>query len=151
MRPLTGEIDDAYLFVNKLSDEQRKLAVLSPQRGRIATGPGQDGTLPETGGLPCGQLDKPQREILLRLIDRWIGDLPTPHADQRRGEVAAELDRMFFSWNGEIKAGSPISYRIQSPSLIIEYACQDMGGDPQQHLHTMYRNPQQEYGGQLDP
>ena len=56
---------------------------------------------------------------------------------------------MRFLWNGELEEGSDISYRIQSPSLVIEYACQDLGGDPQQHLHTMYRDPKNEYGGQL--
>ena len=57
---------------------------------------------------------------------------------------------MRFAWNGATQKGSDISYSIQSPSLIIEYACQSLGGDPLQHIHTIYRNPKNEYGGQLD-
>ena len=30
--------------------------------------------------------------------------------------------------------------------MIIEYACQDLGGRPLNHLHSMYRNPENEYG-----
>ena len=151
IRPLTGEIDDAYRFVNSLSDDQRKQAVVSTGRRQILTGPGNDGMIPESNGLSCSSLDDNQKEILFRLIDQWISDLPPDHAAKRTSEVQNELGEMVFVWNGEIEEGSDISYRIQSPSLIIEYACQNMGGDPQQHLHTMYRNPANEYGGQIEP
>ena len=58
MRPLTGEIDDAYAFVNSLNDEQRQAAVTSTQKGRIAAGPGQDGRIPETIGMKCADLNE---------------------------------------------------------------------------------------------
>lgn len=62
----------------------------------------------------------------------------------------AEIELMKFSWNGNKQPGSDISYTIQSPSLIIEYACRDLGGNPLAHLHSMYRDPSDEYGKQLD-
>ena len=64
-------------------------------------------------------------------------------------QIEDELVETHFSWNGATKTGSDVSFAIQGPSLIIEYACQDLGGDPLQHIHTMYRNPKNEYGGQL--
>ena len=39
-----------------------------------------------------------------------------------------------------------VSYRLQGPSLLVEYACQNLGGDPLDHLHAMYRDPTNEYG-----
>ena len=38
-------------------------------------------------------------------------------------------------------------YRIQGPHLVIEYAPQ--GGDPAMHIHTMYRDPTNDYGAKL--
>jgi hypothetical protein len=37
-------------------------------------------------------------------------------------------------------------YRIQGPHLVIEYAPQTLGGDPAMHVHTMYRDPTNDYG-----
>jgi hypothetical protein len=65
-------------------------------------------------------------------------------------EITHEVDAMTFSWNGNQEPGSDISYSIQGPSLIIEYACQNLGGNPLAHLHSMYRNPKNEYGNQLE-
>ena len=42
VRPLTGEIDDAYKLVNSLTDPQRKKAVVRDTRGDIIAGPGND-------------------------------------------------------------------------------------------------------------
>ena len=149
IRPLKGEIDTAYELVNSLSDPQRKQAVLKNRRGRIVSGPGNDGKAIALEGLPCDSLNDSQRKLLFDLISQWINDLPKQHAQRRLEQLKNEIGSMRFLWNGELEAGSDISYRIQSPSLIIEYACQDLGGDPQQHLHTMYRDPKNEYGGQL--
>ena len=51
--------------------------------------------------------------------------------------------------NGPESRPSP-NVETPKPSLIIEYACQDLGGNPLDHLHTMYRDPTNEYGRQLD-
>ena len=149
LRPLTGEIDESYQFINSLNDEQRIDAVQGKKRGRIITGPGQDGVTPPLKGLSCASLKPAQKAILLSLISQWVNDLPPPMAKRRMQEIEKEIDQTRFIWNGEIETGSDISYRIQGPSIIIEYACQDLGGDPQEHLHTMYRNPRDDYGGQL--
>lgn len=37
-------------------------------------------------------------------------------------------------------------FRIQRPHLVIEYAPQRLGGDPALHVHTMYRDPTNDYG-----
>lgn len=148
-RPLTGEIDDAYRLVNSLSDDQRKQAVIRDRRDKIATGPGFDNQVPKPQGLSCKTMNDEQQEILLTLIDQWVSDLPVAHAKQRMEQIKKELGETTFAWNGAIRKSSDISYIIQGPSLIIEYACQDLGGNPQQHLHTMYRNPQNEYGLQI--
>jgi hypothetical protein len=149
-RPLAGEIDGAYRLVNSLSDTQRKQAVVGSKRGRIKTGPGNDAKVPKPEGVSCGTFNESQKEMLLSLIAEWVNDLPRRQARARMRKLKGEVDEMRFAWNGSTDAGSDVSYTIQGPSLIIEYACQDLGGNPLNHLHSMYRDPTNEYGKQLD-
>ena len=149
VRPLTGEIDDAYKLIGSLSAKQREKAVIQDRRGRILAGPGRDNRLPPIQGLACSELSEKQQALLFKLIEQWVNDLPEKHAKARIAEIKSGLKDTYFSWNGAVMVNSDISYRIQGPTLIIEYACQDLGGDPQQHLHTMYRNPKNEYGLQI--
>jgi hypothetical protein len=39
-----------------------------------------------------------------------------------------------------------VGYRIQGPNLVIEYSPQSLGGDPSMHIHTIYRDPTNDYG-----
>ena len=148
-RPFARETGNAYDLLNSLTDDQTKAAVLANQRNDLVTGPGTDGQVPDPEGMMCSELNSDQRKLLLSLIEQWINDLPAAQAEARMKELESEIDKMRFSWRGQTKAKSDISYRIQGPSLIIEYACQNLGGNPLDHLHSMYRNPQNEYGGQL--
>lgn len=148
-RPFKHETDLAHELATSLNDQQVLQAVRSPRRAKIVTGPGRDGHVPDLGGVSCGTFDATQKEALLALISQWVGDLPEPHASKRMQQIAKEIDQMKFGWNGNRDPGSDVSYSIQSPSLVIEYACQDLGGSPLDHLHSNYRDPTNEYGGQL--
>jgi hypothetical protein len=148
-RPLAGEIDSAFKLVNSLDDTQRKQTILGSKRSRIKTGPGNDGKTPKPQGVSCATFDSTQKEILMSLVAEWVNDLPPQQAAKRLQQIEKELDQTHFAWNGPISAVSDVSYTIQGPSLIIEYACQDLGGDPLNHLHSMYRDPTNEYGKQL--
>ncbi len=149
IRPLAGEIDGAFQLINSLSEAQRKQAIVSEKRGRIKTGPGNDGKVPTPAGVPCSEFDDSQRALLLGLVSEWVNNLPPEQAENRLGQLEGEIDQMYFAWNGPTKLMSDISYTIQGPSLIIEYSCQDLGGNPLNHLHTMYRDPTNEYGKQI--
>ena len=148
-RPFAGEVDDATSLISSLSDDQRKLAVLSPKRGLIRTGPGADGTVPDSLGVPCSGFNKSQREKLTKLIANWVSAMPPAHAEKRMKDISAELDQMHFSWNGQTAPRSDISYMIQGPTLIIEFSCQGNGDKPFDHTHSMYRDPTNEYGQQV--
>ena len=139
----------AFALVNSLDDDQRAQAVRSDRRQRIRSGPGRDGQIPQPEGVACSTFTEAQRTQLLELIGHWVNNLPPQHAERRMREIGEQVDEMRFAWHGPTDPVSDVSYAIQGPSLIIEYACQDLGGDPLNHLHTMYRNPQNEYGGQL--
>ena len=146
IQPMQYEVEAAFQLVNELTEEQFKKAVVSEKRGRIQTGPGRDGQKLKRQGISCSEFNKKQKSKLMVLIAAWVGNLPAKRAKQRMIEIESEIDQMTFAWHGFRKPDSDVSYSIQSPSLIIEFAFQDLGGNPLQHLHTQYRNPKNDYG-----
>ncbi len=149
IRPLRSETDLAYELVDQLSESQFRKALVSERRLQIQGGPGRDQFRPQPSGMDCGKLTEPQQATLLKLINSWVSVLPSRHAKSRLNQIKSELDRLHFSWHGSRQAGSDVSYMIQSPSLLIEFAYQDLGGNPLQHLHTQYRHLQNDYGNQF--
>jgi len=144
--PLLEVTRRAHALLESLSEGHRDIAIFSPHRKQLETGVGHDGEVPKVRGLDCSLLDEGQRELLLELIEAYVRDLPPAHAGARMEEVRAEIPRMHFAWFGKTEEPADMSYRIQGPTVLIEFACQDLGGDPLNHLHTMYRNPRNEYG-----
>ena len=91
-----------------------------------------------------------QRTMLLDFISEWTGIIHESAAATRLAEMKADISETWFAWSGPTTAaaGKNITayYRIQGPHLVIEYAPQRLGGDPALHVHTMYRDPTNDYG-----
>lgn len=147
--PLANEASAALGLMRSLEEEQRAKATVGKQRANLVTAAGKDGFVPEAVGLSGKSFDEKQRRHLLDLIREYVGNLPEAFADRRLKELETEIDRMTFAWWGPVEEGGDFSYRLQGPTVIIEYAGQDLGGDPQNHLHSMYRDPTNEYGARL--
>lgn len=65
--------------------------------------------------------------------------LPNDAAVNRLTALKAKIDETYFAWYGPTTNGSAAYYRIQGPTLLIEYAPQ--GGT--NHIHTNHSRPQQ--------
>lgn len=144
--PMKGETADAYVFIDSLSEKQRKEAIRGAKRGAMVAGPGKDGVKPKLSGMSCNTLSAEQRGKLMRLIAHWVSDLPEAVAEVRLREIEGQLDQTVFAWNGPYDLGSDMSYHLSGPGVVIEYSGQDLGGDPLDHLHSIYRDPSNEYG-----
>lgn len=153
MRPLAAETDLAFDFVNSLTPEQRALAVIGERRGTMRVGAGRDGVVPEPAGMRCDALSEAQRKKLLALASQWFELMPPRHARAQRERFVEALGETWFSWNGPLAPGSDVSWAIQGPSVIMEYANDARGGssrgNPADHVHTIYRDLNREYGGGL--
>jgi hypothetical protein len=153
VRPLGQESDKALALLNTLDDTQRKQAILSYHLADLVLGPGQDGKTIQPEGLKASAMNDQQRTMLLDLISEWSGIVHESAADVRLAELKTDLNETWFAWSGPIAAdpGKNITayYRIQGPRLVIEYAPQRLGGDPSMHVHTMYRDPTNDYGRSL--
>jgi hypothetical protein len=145
VRPLGAENDLAFKLVNLLDAEQQKQAVLGAQPKDLVLGPTQDGKTIRPEGLKCAALKEEQRATLLDLISAWVHILPDAAAASRLAALKAKLDETYFAWYGPTTNGSAAYYRIQGPTLLIEYAPQRGTS----HIHTIIRDPSNDYGKEL--
>ena len=150
VRPLAQENDKAFALLNALEETQRKQAILNYQVADLVLGPGQDDKTIQPEGLNASAMNEQQRAMLLDLISEWTGIVHESAAAARRAEIEAGLVETWFAWSGPttVIAGhnGTSYYRIQGPKLVIEYAPQEQGGDPSMHVHTIYRDPANDYG-----
>jgi len=154
VRPLGQESDKALALLNALDESQRKKAILSYELADLVLGPGQDGKTIQPEGLKAPDMNERQRAMLLDLISQWADIIHERAAAARMAEIKDGLNETWFAWSGPTTAvpGHNITayYRIQGPKLVIEYAPQTLGGDPALHVHTMYRDPTNDYGRNLN-
>ena len=153
VRVLAQENDKAFALLNALSTQQRNKAVLNYQVDDLVLGPGHAGAQLQPEGLKVSEMDQRQRAMLLDVIGEWAGIVNSAYARPRMAEIAAGLEDTYFAWSGPMthepgKNGSAY-YRIQGPKLVIEFSPQGVGGDPTMHVHTVYRDPTNDYGVKL--
>jgi len=150
VRPLGQENDKAFALLNALDATQRAQAVLNYRVADLVLGPGKDGKTIQPEGLKASSMNAKQRDMLLDVISEWTGIVHESAAAARMDEIKAGLDATWFAWSGpttvEPGHNGASYYRIQGPNLVIEYAPQQMGGDPTMHIHTIYRDPTNDYG-----
>ena len=151
IRPLGEESDRALALLNALDESQRKQAVLGYHVGDLVLGSGQDGKTIQPEGLKASAMTERQRAMLLEVIAEWSGIVHESAAAARMAELKADLNETWFAWSGPTTTAAPgqnitAYYRIQGPKLVIEYAPQRLGGDLSLHVHTMYRDPTNDYG-----
>ena len=145
VRPLGAENDKAFALINALDNAQRSQAILNYRVADLVLGPGQDGRTIQPEGIRATALNASQQSMLLELIREWAGIMNDAYAEPRMAEIKANLPQTYFAWSGPTTNGSAAYFRIQGPTLVIEYAPQD-GVD---HIHTIYRDPTNDYGAKF--
>ena len=151
VRPLGRENDKGFALINSLDAEQQKQAILPYQVSDLVLGAGQDGKMVQPEGLKVSSFSDAQKEKVLDLINEWVGILNDEAAGVKLTEVRANLAETWFAWSGPTTNGSPAYFRIQGPTLWIEYSPQRMRGSGLDinHIHTIYRDPTNDYGARL--
>src|SRR5215831_10022297 len=151
VRPLGRENDKSFALINSLDAAQQKQAILPYQVGELVLGAGDDGKAIEPEGIKASALNAGQQRMLLDLAHEWVGILNDEAAAAKMAEIKANLPETWFAWSGPTTQGSAAYFRIQGPTLLIEYSPQRMrsGGLDLNHIHTIYRDPTNDYGARL--
>ena len=145
IRPLGDENDKAFTLVNALNDEQKKQAILSVEVRNLVLGPGSDGKTIAPEGVRASSLTPGQRSMLLDLTREWVDILDKEAASAKMKEVEAGLAETYFAWAGPTTNGKGAYFRIQGPAVFIEYAPQGAGDNNIDHIHTIFRDPTNDY------
>lgn len=145
VRPLGNENDRAFALMATLDAAQRNQAILGYSVSDLVLGPGEDGRAIQPEGLPASVLKASQQTMLVDLVREWAGIPNESLAAPRMEEIRANLPKTYFAWSGPTTAGSAAYFRIQGPTLVIEYAPQ-RGVD---HIHSIYRDPTNDYGARF--
>jgi hypothetical protein len=146
VRPLGREADKAFALMSSLNEAQRKQAILQARMSDLVLGPGRDGQTIAPEGIKGSSLTDKQREMVLDLASEWTGILNAAAAKAKMDEMKRDVAETWFAWSGPTAKGAAAYFRIQGPAVFIEYAPQSLGGDPTKHIHTIYRDPTNDYG-----
>ena len=148
IRTLKNEEDLARSLIESLDQTQQSKAVFRDRAYRdIVSGSDENVSPFELVGISAAELNRPQRELLVRLIEEYASAMPPEIARQRMDAFhRLDSDQVYFGWAGGLMPGQPHYYRIQTPTFIIEYDNVQNGAN---HIHTVWRDFERDFGRDL--
>jgi hypothetical protein len=162
LRVLQAEQDDGLALVRSLTEPQRQRAVVrvSKDGNDNVSEAFKDNVVLDYEGLKASEMTPAQKEKLLGLVGRYVGNMDDGHAKVKMDEVRRHLDDTYFAWIGGTEPASVYYYRIHSPVILVEFDHQrpantrHLAADPsrpsRQHIHTVVRTPNgNDYGKDL--
>lgn len=129
MRVLGDETDRAFKLMASLSEEQKSQAVLPSVVEDLVLGPGQDGKTIQPEGVKASSLKADQKAMLLSLASAWVDIMNEQSAKQKMADIKSHLNETYFAWSGDTKQGERAYFRVQGPTVFIEYAPQRNPGN----------------------
>jgi hypothetical protein len=145
-RLLAAEEDLARELVTMLAAERRKTAVFDDNAlSEIVTFNDVVPRALETQGLAAADMNPAEQKQLRRLLEVYVGRLTAASAkDVWLRLERAGFGKLRFAWAGSIESGQKHYYRVQGPTLLIEY---DNTQNDANHIHTVYRDLDRDFGG----
>ena len=141
-----AETRAAKALLDSLSADQKSTAIRSNTRASLLLGPGTFGTVVAPEGLPGRDMTEEQQALLVALIETRLGFMNADDFAAKMQAVRAGLNDTYFGWWGPQGRLGEAYVRVTGPELVLEYAPQELGGDPTDHAHNMYRDPTNDYG-----
>ena len=148
-RILQHEADRAFALLGALNPEQVKQAVVADAVDNgIFAGKGQQDRIAAPKGIAASALDPVQRQLLLAVIDEYLGDASDEAAARQRAAIVKDgPDKLHFAWWGP--TGDPKArymFRVQGPSIVIDYVREPSPDGGFNHVHSIARDPTNDYG-----
>ncbi|MDP5172155.1 MAG: DUF3500 domain-containing protein [Bacteroidia bacterium] len=144
---LTKEQEQGRALAKSL-DEAQLISAIAPGEApeEILTGFGREIAEYETTHvLSATDMTEMQRAMLEQLVRLFVGKMETSIAEAQMQRMidAGGLDALYFTWMGSLEPGKPHYYRIQGPTMILEY---DNTQNNANHVHVVWRDPTNDFG-----
>ena len=89
-------------------------------------------------GVRGADLSPAQQEMLMAVVDSYVGLMADDIAELRRAAVAeGGIDDTWFAWAGPTERGEVAYYRVQGPNFLIEF---DNTQEDPNHIHAAFRD-----------
>ena len=139
LRAMKEQEDTARALLASLNEDQRAIAVFDDVAPtNIVTGAELVVDPLEPIGVPGAALTGGQRDLLMAVIESYVGLMADDVAALRRAAVlAGGLDDVRFAWAGPAERGEVAYYRVQGPEFLIEF---DNTQEDPNHIHAAYRD-----------
>jgi hypothetical protein len=175
---LAEEASRALKLIQSLDTAQKQKAILPNQIWDFLLGPGHDGEVIQPEGIRGSEMTAAQREMLLDVAAAWVNIVDDDTASAKMVEVRRGVADTYFLWSGDTTVLGKAYFRLQGPSILIEYSPQTLGGpgsvgfrggggggrargaggpvapDPNRqldptHVHAVYRDFTNDYGSRF--
>jgi hypothetical protein len=143
------------LFRALTPDQSSRALVTKDLPGEAFTAAFRDNLALRYEGIRFRELSGVQQEMVVRLVEVYVGRIRLGHDRIRMDEVTRHLDAMHFAWMGGVDDESVFYYRLHSPVILIEFDHQrgivfDNDQPSRRHIHTVVRTPNgNDYGRDL--
>lgn len=145
---LKDETESGFAFLNSLDTKQKEKAIItSTAPADIITANSRKAMISDPQGILYSELNSGQQKIFMQLLSLYINRYKRPFAMQMIKDIeAAGLNKLQFAWAGAQQPGlgNKHYYRIQGPTIIIEY---DNTQNNANHVHTVIRDLKNDFGG----
>lgn len=149
LRTLAEAEDLARALFAALDEDQAKVALQPKQFEEIEQGKPAP-TVGKPVGLPASKMTAGQKATLEKLLKAYANRLPADLAAAEMETIKeAGLDNVHFAFAQENdKPGKPYTYRVQGPSVLLEFlnVQPDSAGNPANHVHSSLREMKGDFG-----
>lgn len=147
-RTLPQEEEVARQLMAALDENQAQLALISETAPPdIITGWRSRIRLDDPVGVAVSALKAKQRQVLLKLIDVYLGRMAPQPADNQLNAIDKEgFGSIHFAWAGSRTPGEPHYYRLHGPHFLVEY---DNTQNIANHIHSVWRDLKRDWGNDL--
>ncbi|QKG71336.1 DUF3500 domain-containing protein [Erythrobacter mangrovi] len=148
-RLLQHESDRALDLLRSLDNSQLAQAVVSAEvDGDIFAGPGNQQSHKQAFGIKASELNPLQRRLLDGLLDEYLSDASNEAAARQRASIEADgPEALRFAWWGTTnEPRGRYMFRVQGPSVLIDFVREGSGDGAYNHVHSIMRDPSNDYG-----
>jgi Protein of unknown function (DUF3500) len=146
---LKDETEIGFALLHSLDKKQLEKAVINVKApAEIITGDSRKAMISDPKGILYNELNSEQQKLFMQLLGIYIHNYTRFFAFGMMREIeSAGLSNLRFAWAGDqLQAGPgyPHYYRIQGPTILIEY---DNTQNDANHVHTVIRDLENDFGG----
>ncbi|MCK0190737.1 DUF3500 domain-containing protein [Arenibacter sp. F20364] len=142
---LKKEAKLGFALVNSLSKEQLKTVLFTDVApSDILSLTKRKAEQLEPLGLSYSHLSQNQQKTFMDLLELYLNNYEHEFAAGFRDKInKSGIDNLYFAWAGSLQPGKGHYFRIQGPTLLIEY---DNTQNNANHVHTVVRDLTNDYG-----